>query len=218
MDNFKVYIHTNKINGKRYVGVTKMNVNHRWENGYGYRENQPHFHNAILKYGWDNFDHEIFADGLSEKQALHLEYLLILSLRTQNPQYGYNMTIGGEYNPMFMRKHSIESKKKMSKPRSDVGKQNIADSWTCERRQSMSNKMSGENNPNYGKFGASQTNAFAVYCPELNEVFDCAKDACDKYKFNKGGISMCVSGKRKTHGKHPITGQPLHWIKINTLI
>lgn len=54
-----VYIHTNKINKKSYIGITCQKPEHRWGcNGNGYAE-CPHFWRAIQKYGWDNFDHKI---------------------------------------------------------------------------------------------------------------------------------------------------------------
>lgn len=48
------------INNKKYVGITRK----RWANGKGYRDN-IHFNNAILKYGWDNFDKQILYEGLT---------------------------------------------------------------------------------------------------------------------------------------------------------
>ena len=35
-NNYKVYVHINKVNGKRYYGVTCQKVNRRWKNGKGY--------------------------------------------------------------------------------------------------------------------------------------------------------------------------------------
>lgn len=49
-----VYKHTSP-SAKVYIGVTKKNVDERWSgNGNRYRGSAS-FHNAIKKYGWDNF-------------------------------------------------------------------------------------------------------------------------------------------------------------------
>ena len=51
-----VYVHTNKANGKKYIGITCRNPEVRWRNGAGYKRH-PKFYAAIQKYGWDGFTH-----------------------------------------------------------------------------------------------------------------------------------------------------------------
>lgn len=124
-----VYVHTSP-SGKHYVGCTKMDVRKRWGcNGNGYKA-QPRFMNAIQKYGWDNFKHEIVADYLLEKDALQLEISLILKLKANDPEFGYNVTGGGRgflgvrrfgpENPFYGKHHNEESKKRMSENHSDI--------------------------------------------------------------------------------------------------
>ena len=91
---FKVYVHTNKANGKMYVGITSQDPEARWKNGTGY-DTSPKFYNAIKKYGWDNFEHEIFAANLTEDEAHNIEKLLIEKFELQNDKYGYNIKEGG---------------------------------------------------------------------------------------------------------------------------
>lgn len=37
-NNYKVYQHINKVNGKRYIGYTKLSPCNRWKNGNGYKD------------------------------------------------------------------------------------------------------------------------------------------------------------------------------------
>lgn len=93
--SYTVYIHKNKINGKRYIGITSQTVNNRWRNGKGY-ERQTYFYNAIQKYGWDNFYHYIIITDITKEKASNLEIKLIKYYNSQNPKYGYNIAKGGE--------------------------------------------------------------------------------------------------------------------------
>lgn len=90
-----VYVHINRLNGKRYYGITRTKPEYRWNNGKGYYKNK-HFTSAIKKYGWDNFDHVIIARGLTEEEACWLEIQLIREWESNNPNKGYNNSLGGE--------------------------------------------------------------------------------------------------------------------------
>ena len=60
--SYIIYLHRNKINNKVYIGQTKNNPTRRWENGKGYKN--TYFGNAIEKYGWDNFEHQILEENI----------------------------------------------------------------------------------------------------------------------------------------------------------
>lgn len=91
---WSVYVHTNKINNKRYVGITSQKPESRWRNGTGYY-GQP-FYLAIKKHGWGNFDHEIVASNLTCDEANEFEITLIRELDSHIKKNGYNTTLGGK--------------------------------------------------------------------------------------------------------------------------
>lgn len=93
MELFIVYKHT-APNGKSYIGITSRNPEVRWKNGHGY-QGQKKFYNAILKYGWDNFTHEILFEGLTKELACQREIDLIRQY--DSVRNGYNVSTGGEY-------------------------------------------------------------------------------------------------------------------------
>lgn len=104
---FIVYCHTNKINGKRYVGITSTSIQLRWQNGYGYRKNK-HLYSAIKKYGWEEFTHEILFENLTLEEACYKEIELIKKWDLTNTEKGYNNSYGGEHG-----KHSKQTREKM---------------------------------------------------------------------------------------------------------
>lgn len=89
-----VYMHI-APNGKRYIGITSQSLYSRCRKGTGYNNN-PHFVNAIQKYGWDNFEHIIVANNLTQKEACELEIKLIAEYKSDQQDFGYNLSPGGE--------------------------------------------------------------------------------------------------------------------------
>lgn len=131
---FTVYCHTNKINGKKYVGITKQNPETRWHSGNGYNNNE-YFWRAIKKYGWKNFEHEILHENLTKEEAEKIEIQLIAELETTNRAKGYNIANGGNHVGCV----SEETKKKISKGRKGIHTYNM----TKDVRKRISKKLSG---------------------------------------------------------------------------
>ena len=92
-NNYKVYIHQLKIDGRVYVGQTKMSLDERsGYNGYRYK-NCIKFYNAIQLYGWKNFEHIIVKDNLTLEEANILEAQLIKQY--DSIENGFNIVPGG---------------------------------------------------------------------------------------------------------------------------
>lgn len=119
MNQFIVYVHTNKIDGKRYVGITRQTAERRWGHGSGYSRN-PKFYHAIQKYGWDNFTHEVVLSGLTQEEAEQEEVRLIKELKTSDREFGYNLDNGGRgpkrYTEELKQKISESGKKRFQRP------------------------------------------------------------------------------------------------------
>ena len=155
-----VYVHINKINGKKYVGQTinGNNPNKRWDNGNGYKHS-PIFWKAIQKYGWDNFEHDVIASNLTKEEADNFEKLLIKKLDTMNSDNGYNVEPGGSNN----RTMSESTRNKLRELR--IGKKNpmygvrltkekngmYGKHHSDETKKKISNAIRGEKHCNYGK-------------------------------------------------------------------
>lgn len=130
---YTLYVHITP-NNKKYFGITSRDVNVRWGEGEGYKNNK-HFWQAIQKYGWDNIQHIIIMDNLSESWALHLEELYICMYNTTDINKGYNHAIGGPWGGYGYKWHqSDELKKHLSELKkgikfTDEHKQALSDAW-----------------------------------------------------------------------------------------
>jgi predicted GIY-YIG superfamily endonuclease len=131
---YSVYLHTNKENGKMYCGITSMKPKKRWCNGNGYKFNS-HFFNAIRKYKWENFEHDILYECSIKENAEQLEKFIINKLNLMNRTIGYNIREGGGVNSH----HSQETREKLRK--NHIG---LKASTETKKKLSIMNK--GENN------------------------------------------------------------------------
>lgn len=111
---YSVYVHITPKE-KRYIGITSLPVNDRWQNGLGYRKN-TYFFRAIQKYGWQNIQHKVLLDDLNEDEATAVEKWLISQYRTNESQYGFNLTSGGERG----KEYNDDIKQKMSENRKGI--------------------------------------------------------------------------------------------------
>jgi len=165
-NDFKVYAHTNKINGKKYIGITCQPVEQRWKRGNGYK-NCTAFEAAIKKYGWGGFKHEVLFSGLNSEAAKAKERELILIFHTTETKHGYNLTSGGDSGAhlsnetkkrhseaLLGHKESKETRKKISN--AHIGK-TISEEAKIKIAQSLKGKFVGDKNPMYGKSPSTDT-------------------------------------------------------------
>ena len=140
MENYKVYIHKFP-NGKAYVGITRQEPKVRWGGGNGYVRNE-YMHRAIKKYGWENIEHIILFDGLSEEDACEIEKSLIKKHRTNEKEFGYNIESGGQCSNL-----AESTKQKLRE--AHIGKS--ASEETREKMRASRNRFISENPEEYKK-------------------------------------------------------------------
>ena len=92
-----IYIATNQINGKQYVGKTvrplsERRVTHQLNATKGQKSA---FYNALRKYGFDAFDWDVVIDDVPDDDLNSLEIENIKWFDSKAPN-GYNLTDGGD--------------------------------------------------------------------------------------------------------------------------
>ncbi len=216
MGKYTVYMHTNKINSKVYIGITCTSVAKRWGNN-GNQYKGQRFYNSILKYGWNSFVHDIVKENTTEKDAKKIENRLILQHRSNEREYGYNLTTGGEHVV-----HTEETKRK-------IGQKNTGKIKTSETRDKISTgrkgKCCGEDHPKFGKIGVdapmfgriSGNHPVSKKIVNLNtmKIFNSIRDASKYFSVSYSGISKCCRGLFKFSGTWGENGEPLLWVNYN---
>lgn len=208
MGEYSVYIHTNRTNGKVYIGITSMSPKRRWHRGSGYAQ-QKRFCNAIKHYGWDGFEHDVIETNLTKEEAERDEELLIAAYKANDMRYGYNIENGGvthkftEEQRRYLsevhrgKTHTEESKEKNRKTHLKVGAP-----WMNGKKHKSETiaKMSAQ------RRGTNNARARAVYQYNLDGELVRRYDYMNLAKEELGisstaHISQCCAGKRKkAHG------------------
>lgn len=90
-----IYLVTNKINSKKYIGQTIFPVEIRWKAHYKANSLSSALHSAIHKYGLENFTFEEICSAKNEDDLNFLEEYLIKYYNSYGNN-GYNKTYGGD--------------------------------------------------------------------------------------------------------------------------
>lgn len=225
-----IYCIENLVSHKVYVGQS-IDIEKRWKNHKNTLNRGVH-RNFHLQRAWYIYGQECFNFYILElchKDELDkMECYYIEKFNSTSGDCGYNSQPGGSdckvlsdearskissanLGRVFSEEHknnirnalighaiSSETKSKISNAKSGIV-------LTEEHKQKISDSVSGCKNPR----------AKPIYCLELNEVFWGATEASQKYNIDRRTISSCCGGKAKSAGKHPTTGEPLHWTYVN---
>lgn len=226
---YRHWIVNNEGVEKSYIGqVYNRTPEQRWgKDGNGYKpkkgDEPTHFYNAIQVYSWDNFQHKVLltveCETLEELVFWLDQWETFYIEKYDSFKHGYNSTTGGNRGKIV----DEETKQKQSKAKK--GKY-------CGKDNPFYGKgFHGEDHPFYGKhhteeskqkissskkgqcIGKNNGNASCVICLETLQVFETVKDASIWIGHKShGNICSCCIGKKKSCGKHPETGEKLHWM------
>lgn len=232
-----IYLTTNLVNGKQYVGQHLSDGFDKYYKGSGNA-----IKNAFNKYGWDNFKCEIICWCSTQTQLNEAEDNYIKLLDTMYPN-GYNLKGGGangkhskesiekmilnrkgknlgQISPMKGIKHTKEAKQKMSeahlgkhlseKTRQKMSlaqKTRVHTSVTKETKEKISKTLKGKPNKALAK-RVYQYNEML----ELIAVYNSLADIRRKFGYNVSHISAMCNNK---NGHKLIYGsiwsyEPLH--------
>lgn len=191
-----IYLWTNLVNGKKYVGQTTCF--HRRMKTYRYTYPNAYMEHAVNKHGLDNFDitileRDVPLDKLDEREQYWLDYY-----QSYDADKGYNIckvagtTEGVTHTEEWRQEHS----------------EWLKDKWATdeEYRKFWHDKMSGENNYFYGKdcSGDKNGHAKAVLCVELNKIYTTVNEASKCSGTSRQNISHVLNGRQETAGGY-------HW-------
>jgi len=131
--NMQVYLITNKVNGKQYVGQTHYSLSRRWKEHIDWSKNNRKsvLHKAVFKYGVENFCIEPLHLCLTKEEMDFVEMFYIIFLNSKIP-LGYNMTDGGDgalghkHDETSRAKIKTARAKQVMPPRSDETKKRMS--------------------------------------------------------------------------------------------
>jgi group I intron endonuclease len=160
-ETMEVYLITNNITKKQYIGQTVKALKTRWS-----EHKSPaaitRFSRSIKKYGAENFTMESLHVCETKEEMDFVEMFYIAFLNTKTPN-GYNLTDGGEGTHGMSPSSETREKMRLAKLGKKQTSEHIAsrvkgrlegNHWhkhTDETKKLISEKLTGAGNANFGK-------------------------------------------------------------------
>ena len=135
---YTVYQHRNLRNGKSYIGMTSLEPKRRWNNGNGYKNNSKMW-SDIQNSDWNkDWEHNIIGKFEDKQEALNIEEMFIWLFDSTNDGYNTSSYGSGNYE------RTEEQKRKMSEALSGEKSPNFGKHFSKETRRKMSESRIGK--------------------------------------------------------------------------
>lgn len=213
-----IYSITNIANNKKYIGQSvdvKTRIrNHKWALRHNQHQND-HLQKSFNKYGEDCFIFDVICeceeDRLDELERYYIEYYDCM-----NPSKGYNAESGGSLNKHWSEELTLKMKEIRSHKENNgmYGKHHTEETKEIMRQKALGRVLSQETKD---KLSESHKGKLAepLYCIEANMVFPSSLEAAEFAGLkSRSSIFENLAGRKKSAGRHPETGEPLHWMKL----
>ena len=216
-----IYSITNIVNNKKYIGqsvdVKRRLSNHKWALKHDKHIND-HLQKSFNKYGEDCFVFCVMCE-CEEDKLDELERYYISYYDCMNPNKGYNSESGGNLNKHWSEELTQKMKEIRGGENSGMwGKKHTEETKAIMREKSLGRHMSDEAKK---KSSISHKGKLAkpLYCIEADMVFPSSLEAAEFAGLkSRSGIFENIAGRKSYAGRHPETGEPLHWMKLEDKI
>lgn len=158
---YKIYLITNLINQKKYVGITKNTIEKRWKEHIRTTRKKKKYaiHDAIIKHGEENFSIVLLEENVTDplRECFWIE-------QHNTFEEGYNLTKGGDGTLSVII--SEEERKNRSERALQQHKKKIIGMHGKTHSDETKNKIktshinlnrTGSNNPMFGKTHSEET-------------------------------------------------------------
>jgi group I intron endonuclease len=126
--NYILYLITNLITGKVYVGQTIQSISIRWVEHCCTRDKDCFYlQNAIKKYGKKNFKIEELCRVSTQEELDFVEILFIQALHATDLNFGYNLRDGGSRGAHSARSRQLMSIVAIGRPKSEEHRKHVGD-------------------------------------------------------------------------------------------
>jgi group I intron endonuclease len=190
---YKIYLITNLLSSKQYVGVTKFSLEKRFlqhtKRGFFLTE-------AIQKYGEQKFSIELIEEVKISEQAYELEIFYIKEYNTKVPN-GYNLTDGGDgifgWQPTDEYRQECSERTKQLHKNKKIGM--YGKNHTEKTKEKMSQSAKGNQNC-LGRILSEETKLKISASHKGKILSDSTKDKISENHHNVSGEKNPMYGKK----------------------
>jgi len=214
-----IYQITNIVNSKVYIGQTISSLHRRMQSHKSaskHKKSKSYIHNAIRKYGWNNFTWEIVCECSSKEELCMKEIETIAYYESHfSTGKGYNLTKGGEYGPTidpFVKEKALKNLRIVMK--NFCGDNNSMANPDTKQKHLESIRYLTKT-PEWKlakqKGDEKQKLSYEVTFPNgTKEIIVGLNEFCKKHNIRQSKMSCVVSGNRKHHKGFTIVRHQLY--------